>query len=385
MPKQVVFEPGQNYLTVDHNNLLKGDVILTANQNSIKSWTIRKITKSDFSHAIMCTDPPWCVESASRGVLRFVISRLLVTSMHNMRILRLNRRSARAGIAEEAARFADDQVTREYAKKDVLAYPFRSIPQIEKGRFFCSQLVAESFSQANLELLPGKSPLKISPGDLARSHEFVDVTSRCLRQATDSEKLNCTGFLDGDEIFTPHAEEVLLKQRIMKQLTPILKKSGVKAETYDDLLQQLVEGWERGDWWVSQIDEALTKAILNSGQVSLSRRYFPPHHDYYFLDVYLARLLHGVSLDKNDIPTLKNYYEGALQIRDQSIKETEALAVASRQMYVLTGLESVRLNGALLEDIQSVRIRQGTILKQCLAILSSKLAQLSRESTSDAD
>lgn len=370
MPAQVVFEPGQNYYAVDRHKLLKGDVIVTTNQKSLISWTIRKITNSDFSHAIICTDPPWCVESGGYGVLRFVINRFLVSSLNNVRILRLNQRSTRADVAENAARYADEQVTRKYAKKDVLAYPFRPIPQIEKGSFFCSQLVAESFRQAKLELVPAKTPLKISPGDLAQSHEFVDIARQCLRQATNSDKLSCTGFLDGEGISAPHAEEVLLKQRIMKQLTPTLNKLGVKAGTYDDLLQHLVQGSARGDSWVPQVDEALAKAILNSGLLSLSRRYFPPHHDYYFLDVYLMRLLCGVSLDKDDIRTLKDYYEEALKIRDQSIKEAESLALASRKTYVLTGLESVRLDGALLEDVQSIRLRQGTILKNCLTILS---------------
>ena len=370
MPSLVVFEPDRTYYAVDHSKLLKGDMILSTNPESIKSWIICTITKSDFSHATICTDPPWCVESVGYGVLRFVISRFLIGSMNNIRILRLDKRSGRVSIAENAARYADNQVTRKYAKKDVVTSPFRAIPQVEKGRFFCSQLVAESFLQAGLELLPGKSSAKISPGDLARSHEFVDVTNKCLRQATDSDKLNCTGFIDGEDVSTPHAEEVLLKQGIIKRLTPILKQFGVKAETYDDLLQALVQGWNRGDSWVSPVDEALTNAILDSGLLSLSRRYYPPHHDHYFLDVYLVRLLHSVTLDTNDIRTLKVYYEDALKIRDQSIKETEDMALSSRQMYVLTGLESVRLEGALLEDIQSIRLRQGTILKHCLATLS---------------
>ena len=370
MQSQVVFEPSKIYYAVDQSKLLKGDVILSTNQESTISWTIRIITKSDFSHATICTDPPWCVESVGYGVLRFVISRFLVGSINNIRILRFDKRSDRVGIAENAARYADNQVTRKYAKKDVVTCLFRAIPLLEKGRFFCSQLVAESFRQAGLELLPGKVSAKISPGDLARSHEFVDVTNQCLRQAIDSDKLNCTGFIDGEDVSTPHVEEVLLKQGIIDRLPHILKQFGVKAGTYDDLLQDLVQGWECGDPWVSLVDEALTKAILDSGLLSLSRRYWPPHHDYYFLDVYLVRLLRDITLDKNDISTLKDYYEGALKIREQSIKETEKLSLASRQMYVLTGLESIRLNGAILEDIQSIRLRQGTILKQCLAILS---------------
>lgn len=370
MLSQVIFEPDRIYYAVDHSKLLEGDIILSTNPKSFISWTIRKITKSDYSHATLCIDPPWCVESVGYGVPRFVISRFLINNEKNIKILRLDRRSDRADIAEKAARYADNQVTRKYATKDVVTSLFRAIPQFEKGKFFCSQLVAESYFHAGLELLPGKESLKISPGDLAQSKELVEITDQCLRKAEESDKLNCSGFLDGADVSTPIAEEVLLKQKIIEKLTPILKRFSVEAETYDDLLQVLTQGWNSNEPWVPTVDEALANAILSSGLLNLSRRYFPPHHDYYFLDLYLIRLLTESTLDTNDISALTTYYKDALKIREKSIKETESMGLASRQMYVLTGLESVRLNGALLEDIQSIRLRQGTILKNCIEILS---------------
>lgn len=377
MLSQAVFEQDRVYYAVDCSKLLKGDIILTTNPKSLKSWTIRKITKSDYSHAILCVNPPWCVESVGYGVLRFVISRFMINSKDNIKIMRLKRRSEKSYLAENAARYADNQVTREYAIKDAITSPFCAIPQVDKGKFFCSQLVAESYLQSEINLLPGKEPWKISPGDLCRSNKLFEIPDQYLREAEISDKLNCSGFLDGDDFLTPHSEEVTLKQGIIKEIEPLLKKFSVKAETYDNFLETLVQGNEKNEPWVPELDEAFANAIINSGLLDLSHKYFPPHHDYYFIDLYLIRLLADTNLSADDISALKIYYSDALKIKEKTTKESEDMALKSRILYVSTGLESVRLNGALIEAGQSINLRQRTILKLCLQILSKCLSNKS--------
>ena len=363
------------YFAVISDALLPGDVLLTTNPKSPASFAIRKATNSPYSHAILCVDPPWCVESIGYGILRFMINRFLLTEKENIHVCRLKDHGTRAGKAEAAANYANNQVSREYAHLDVLTVLFKAVPPVEQGKFFCSQLIAECYSRVGVHLVPNRGPAKVSPGDIARSDALEDVTKRCVREATESDKLNFTAFLDGEKGPTPHTEEVLLKQELVRQLSPVLSKYHLVAGTYDDLLEALVKGWKQKAPWVSEIDQSFSDTIVRSGLLDLSHKHNPPHDDHYFLDCYLLRLLNESNVSTEDLRDLKQHYLEILKHRDASIQETEEHARLSRQLFVLSGLESVRLNGALLEENQAVKLRQRAIIGQCVDILSRFLGE----------
>jgi hypothetical protein len=96
------------YFAVIGDALLPGDVLLTTNPKSPLSFAIRKATKSPYSHAIICVNPPWCVESIGYGVLRFMINRFLLTEKENIRVFRLKDRDTRADKAQAAANYANN-------------------------------------------------------------------------------------------------------------------------------------------------------------------------------------------------------------------------------------------------------------------------------------
>ena len=86
-------------------------------------------------------------------------------------------------------------------------------------------------------------------------------------------------------------------------------------------------------------------------------------------------MLQEGDISRDDLKALEERYSKILQIRDPSIHETEELALAARRAYVVTGLESVRLNGALLEENQAVKLRQASVVRNCQAVLSKFLKQ----------
>ena len=361
---------------VDPEALLPGDVLLTTNPKSPFSFAIRKATGSPYSHAILCTDPPMCVEAVGHGVLRFVISQLLIQEKDNLRVLRLRNHEKKFKKVSAAAKYAESKVTSEYANLDMLSSWATSITSLEKNKYFCSHLVAESYEKAGITLVKNRKPKKVSPGDIARSSKLKDISTACVRPASSDELLGAVAYLDGESITTPHVEEVKLKQKIIKDLTPLLSRCDIDATTYDDLLAALTSGWDQGAAWVVELDQAFSEAIARSGLLSLVHKHVPPHHGNYFLDCFLTHLAREDLVKLDDLKALQKRYRKILDVREPSIRQTEQLALAARRAYAWTGLETIRLNTALLEENQAVKIRQASVVRSSLAIVSKMVKDM---------
>ncbi|MGH6877242.1 MAG: hypothetical protein ACREHV_07660, partial [Rhizomicrobium sp.] len=158
-----------------------GDIILTAGSGLI-SASIRKLTKSDFSHAALCNQPGMLLEALDTGVQRRSTIGTYVTQREWIRVLRpknsLTPNSRGLGIAD----CADSIYGRAYSVRGAVASRFPLLGATAAGGMFCSQVVAEAYRLYGMPLLPGKLPSQIYPGLLLASPELSDVTDKCIRK-----------------------------------------------------------------------------------------------------------------------------------------------------------------------------------------------------------
>ena len=98
---------------IDWNKLKEGDIILTRSASEI-SKHIRRLTKSEYSHAILYVGVGSCIESDGYGVQSQNIQRLLFKNIDDVKILRLKKLESFNNI-DNVIIFARQKIGTEYS------------------------------------------------------------------------------------------------------------------------------------------------------------------------------------------------------------------------------------------------------------------------------
>lgn len=214
--------------------LRRGDVVLTR-EPTATSWMIRAATGGEFSHALLCTDPPVLAEAVYKGagaVALVDVRNYYVKDPSNIRVLRLKRKAASDDIIAAATLRASNLFGTPYALAGaVLSVTSASVPI---DGVFCSMLIAMAFEKAGIRLanLP---PEKITPAVLAASPLFDDVTHEILGEAP-TEKERDRPALDEGRHFSKvrggarsMAHLMIEIRPLLSELDPICQTCGLKA------------------------------------------------------------------------------------------------------------------------------------------------------------
>ncbi len=155
-----------------------GDVILTTTSHPT-SLAIRKATKSDISHAMLCVDTASVIDATGEGVHARNIQRIFLDDDRAVHVLRL----------KTPPRPSDVRAICEYVRHRIgTAYATREAIQTVVGgsdvwsqKQFCSRLVAQAFQSCGYKLVG--DPNYCSPDDLLKSDMLKEVPD-CTRPAT---------------------------------------------------------------------------------------------------------------------------------------------------------------------------------------------------------
>ncbi len=131
--------PERLYL-FDVSKVLVGDVILTASPGCIVSDSIRMLTGSSFSHAILVCDHPYGTESSDHGVVKFRLDRFAVASPANILVQRPTQATLQRLNKKAMLDFAESAISHEYSTKEAIRALSESLEAKEKGKFFCSDV-----------------------------------------------------------------------------------------------------------------------------------------------------------------------------------------------------------------------------------------------------
>lgn len=339
---------------LDLSALLPGDVVLTASPGQFESEFIRIATRADFSHAILVVDLPNAMEAADVGVERFRLDNRAAQEPENIRVLRV--KSEYSFDASKLIKCANSLMECGYADIDVCSSIFRFIPQFERGRFFCSQLVAHCFEEADLTIVKNATPLKTTPAMIADSMVFKPVEGAVMK-TTSAELTFTPRMFDSQNEMTPNQQLLLAGQRAMERVRPLFEKHGFEVFSRPMALMVLGNMLARRDSSASELDEALGSAYREMGIAEIGRRCFPAACDEFFIDLTIARGILLRQIGPDDARRLLTFYEAQLPEAERTLQERQSFIVAERGAFFTSGSETLRQQLAAEWDFEALHRR----------------------------
>jgi hypothetical protein len=163
---------------LNSRGLTAGDVILERG-NDNGSRIVAAATGGHFSHAMMSVGGTDVIEAMPGGSRVLSVARVLVSDPDDWKLLRVP--SNQANLAKQAAAYGRNLCFKRYDTEGAVRSPWMPRKTIVADALFCSQLIAEAYLRAGIEVLPGKSSTTITPNDLGRSKIFEVVSLPLVR------------------------------------------------------------------------------------------------------------------------------------------------------------------------------------------------------------
>lgn len=315
---------------IDFRNLRPGDILLTTS-HAPQSWSVRRGTKSDISHAMLYAGSSSAIDSTSDGVHARNLQKIFYEddcAVHALRLIQ----AVTLGEVEEVIHYARSATGTPYALREAVRSAVKP-----KGtgseRQFCSRLVARAYASVGIQLV--NNPDFCTPEELKSStllqhlpnptveiteEEIASFKSRPDRVAGMIAATN--KFLDRVRSFAP---EVLTINDAFEYLAA---NQAADSQFYDGLKQS---GYL--DYWREERQEFLWRYDFEAMNQFASENHV--HED---VSGY-CRI------------TLKDYKNGAFRHWDQSL-------IAFREIAKANPLQSHKAMVALYENlVEGSRLR----------------------------
>ncbi len=168
---------------LNYNELQKGDIILESG-HKVHSWAIKKKTKSNFSHAMICIDELSVVHAEKKGIFTLNPQRLIVDNITDLKVLRLKNNLSESDM-KKIESFLRNKIGSVYSIRDTLLVIEKDKnKQIKNERQFCSRLVAQAYEHINCRIVDNID--FCSPADIEQSAYFYEVKDM-LRKAEEKD------------------------------------------------------------------------------------------------------------------------------------------------------------------------------------------------------
>jgi hypothetical protein len=171
-------ERGCMYL-LDRTKLKQGDILLTRS-NKKNSKLICKVTKSNFSHAILYIGETSYIHSDVDGVHSGNIQRLLIDEFEFVKVVRIKDQD----VIEKAVIYACSQIGVPYSKASAANAFAKAFSKLDAKKQYCSRLVAKAYESAGIKLVLNCDVCL--PQEILDS-QFVYEINNCVYKARDEE------------------------------------------------------------------------------------------------------------------------------------------------------------------------------------------------------
>jgi hypothetical protein len=239
--------PTKQYL-LDTRLLEPGDILLSS-VGELPSAGVRKVTKSDYSHAMLYVGVGSYVHSDLTGVHADNTQRLLLDSPSRATVLRI-KRPDRNSIVEAAIMYARRTVGAQYSKREAAGVVVEKLRSGLTNRQFCSRLVAQAFAEAGFPLVADAS--YCTPQDIFDSAALIEVPG-CVREASQNE-------VEFANSFNPLEVQRLSTNQFLSEVRKI---SGLDVQTQEQVAQCVADHPEH--------DDAISEALQRSGYLDFWR------------------------------------------------------------------------------------------------------------------
>ena len=239
-----------------------------------------------------------------------------------------------------------------YADMNAITSIVDLIPIVERGDFFCSQLVAHCFLEAELPVCPGVRPEKTTPALLQYSTTLDDLMNENVLKKTTGKAMGFVPFLlDGSNEETPNESLNLKGQRAIDGLQAKFKAYGLNVFSREQAMTAVQRALMDRAPYAAELDKALAAAYREIDISRVARGFMPPDDESNFLDLKLARAILGGQFKKEDAQIQIDFYETRLRIKETILANREEFVLAERSAYFATGAECTRLHLAAESEV----------------------------------
>ncbi|MBE5136827.1 hypothetical protein HJ040_22290 [Vibrio parahaemolyticus] len=215
---------------LDLKQLQQGDIVLEAGETPVISEMIKKVTKSDYSHAMIYIDHTLIHAVKKGGVFSKNPQRILLSSKDSFKVLRLKDPTLHPKL-ESICDNARAKVGSLYSTTEAGKAVLPNTPQGKNRKQFCSRLVAQSYSESGIELVNNAD--YCTPEDISNS-ALLEVVNDCVREATEQD-------IEMASREDPNLENQEETFKWLKLARKHLKKEGADIQTINDVSEHLAK------------------------------------------------------------------------------------------------------------------------------------------------
>jgi hypothetical protein len=232
---------------LDRTKLKKGDILLTRS-NKKNSKLICKITKSDFSHAILYVGETSYIHSDVDGVHSGNVQRLLIDEIGFVKVVRV--RVKDNVVIKAAINYARLQIGTSYSKISAANAYTKVFSKLDAKKQFCSRLVAKAYGSAGIELVSNSDACL--PQEIAES-KFVYEVKDCVFEAREEE-------IEFALSYNPLEKQLEITNSILESARKLM---GNKIESLADITSALIND--------PTFDNEITEIYERSGYMNMWR------------------------------------------------------------------------------------------------------------------
>ena len=232
---------------LEKDKLEIGDIILIKSESRI-SQMVRRLTGSQYSHAMLFVGVSSIIDSDGYGVQSNNLQRILIEHEDNAVVLRV-RQKLKSEQLNNVEFFARQKIGTQYSTEEAkIAAISKELEAKEPNRQFCTRFIAQAYNSAGIKLVG--NPDYCVPEDILQSPE-LSIISNVLRVATEKE------------IEFANSENPLAKQREIhnKIFERARELSGQDIQTFEQVNEVIVE---RPD-----LDVEFTEFVRGSGYLTM--------------------------------------------------------------------------------------------------------------------
>ena len=240
-------ESGTGRKRLNERRLKVADIVLTTTRGLV-SKSIRTVTRSDVSHAMVYVERCSVIDATSEGVHARNTQRLLLDSDCAVHALRLREALSDAQV-HAVCTFVRGQIGTRYSSREAIRAALGGAFQSSRKQF-CSRLVAQAFASAGVVLV--ENPDYCSPEDIKASPLLVEVPDATV-PVTENEAAAWEGLADVPQIMRDAINFVLDGARSKDR----------NIQNFDDIHRHLAERPED--------DRFMCRLVEDSGYLSVWR------------------------------------------------------------------------------------------------------------------
>ena len=151
-----------------------GDILLVGYKKDPISWLIRKYIHCEYNHVAWILNDFMVYEVRARGISINHIDKYKNKKLYGVKIMRIPKLTQKDFIIPMEFVYARMKT---HSICDYIALVISAIYEIKfKGLYTCSGLIAVALSKIGWYFNPNKTPYFITPTDIEKTKELIDVT-----------------------------------------------------------------------------------------------------------------------------------------------------------------------------------------------------------------